>query len=83
MAPQVDLTDLQNAVSGYLSTHNIFIAAGPVAAAGFIRAFISKSKLATKAVVVSGAWLAVQSISTPALQLMQQQFGYLQSLFGG
>ena len=81
-APQVDLTDLQNAVGLYLQQHNIALAAGPLAAAGLVRTFISKSKLATTGVVVGGAWLAVQSISTPMLQLMQEQFGYLQSLLG-
>jgi hypothetical protein len=80
VAPQVDLTDLQNAVSQYLDQHGMVVAAGPVAAAGFVRLFISKSKLATTGVVVGGAWLAVQSLSTPMLRLMQEQFGYLQSL---
>lgn len=82
MAPQVDLTDLQNAVSQFLDAHGIVKAGGPLAAAGVVRLFISKSKLATTGVVVGGAWLAVQSISTPMLQLMQDQFGYLQSLLG-
>jgi hypothetical protein len=81
--PQVDLTDLQNVIGQYMDQHGFVVAAGPLAGAAFVRMFISKSKLATTAVVGSGAWLAVQSISTPMLRLMQEQFGYLQSLLGG
>ena len=81
--PVVDLTDLQNAVSQYLGEHGIAVAAGPLAGAALVRTFISKSKGATLAVVAGGAWLAVQSISGPMLQLMRDQFGYLQSLLGG
>jgi hypothetical protein len=81
--PQVDLTDLQNAVGQYLNAHNIVIGAGPLTAAGVFRVFVSKSKLATTGVVVGGAWMAVQAISTPMLHLFQEQFGYLQGLLGG
>ncbi len=82
--PQIDLTDLQNAVSQIVEQHGggILKAGGPLAAAGVVRMFVSKSKLATTGVVVGGAWLAVQSISTPMLHIMQEQFGYLQSLLG-
>jgi hypothetical protein len=80
--PQVDLTELQNAVSQYLDQHALIASAGPLAAAGVVRIF-TKSKAATTAVVAGGAWLAVQSVSTPMLRLMQEQFGYLQSLLGG
>jgi hypothetical protein len=80
--PQVDLTELQNVVSHYMDAHTA-VAAGPLAGAAAVRMFVSKSKLATTAVVAGGAWLAVQSISTPMMRLMQEQFGYLQGLLGG
>jgi hypothetical protein len=80
-APQVDLSDLQNVVNQYLGDHAVLTAGGPLAAAGIIRMF-TKSKLATTGVAVGGAWLAVQSLSTPMLHLMREQFGYLTSLLG-
>ena len=60
----------------------MIVAAGPVTAAGLTRAFLTKSKLVTGAVFMSGTLLAAQSIGGPAIQLMQDQFGYLQAIFG-
>jgi hypothetical protein len=32
---------------------------------------------------LGGAWMAIQAISGPALQLMRDQFGYLSQLLEG
>jgi len=80
--PVVDLTDLQRVVGKYVEQHNLIVAAGPLAAATTVRAFVSKNKLVTGAVVAGGAWLATQELSGSVVKLMQEQFGYLQSLLG-
>lgn len=82
MAPGTDLIDLQNVVGKYVDQHNLLIAAGPLTAAAVTRAFITKNKLVSGAVVASGAWFALQELSTPMLKLIQDQFGYLQSIMG-
>ncbi|MDP9052791.1 MAG: hypothetical protein M3N93_00590 [Acidobacteriota bacterium] len=81
--PTVDLTDLQRVVGEYLGEHGLVVAAGPFTAAAAARIFLGKSKLVSTAMTAGGAWLAVQAISQPMLKLMQDQFGYLQSLLGG
>ena len=80
--PQIDLRELQNVVGQYVDQHGIVMAAGPLGAATIVRTFISKSKIASIGVVASGAWLAVHTVSSPILSLIQEQFGYLQSLIG-
>jgi hypothetical protein len=76
----VDLTDLQRVVGKYAEQHNVMVAAGPFTAAALTRAFITKNKLVSGAMVASGTWLAIQELSGPMLNLMRDQFGYLQSL---
>ncbi len=82
MAPVVDLTDLQNVVGKYADQHRMIVAAGPITAAAVFRAF-TKNKMVNLAVAGGGAWFAIQELAGPAIRLMQQQFGYLNSLFGG
>jgi hypothetical protein len=82
MAPPVNLSDLQDVVGKYVGQHNVVVAAGPFTAAALTRAFITKNKAVSMAMVAGGAWMAVQSLSTPMLKLMNDQFGYLQSIFG-
>lgn len=65
-----------------MDQHNMIVAAGPLTAATVTRAFITKNKLVSGAVVAGGAWFAIQELSTPMLKLMNDQFGYLQSLLG-
>lgn len=78
----VDLSELQRVVGKYVDQYNLVVAAGPVTAAGLLRAFAGKSKLVNTAVVGGGVWFAVQELSTPMLRLMEDQFGYLQSILG-
>jgi len=82
VAPGVDLTALQNMAGKYVDQHNLIVAAGPLTAATLVRTFVTKHKLVSGAMAARGAWLAIQELSGPALKLMQDQFGYLQSLFG-
>jgi hypothetical protein len=79
--PNVDLTELQTAVNQFIDQHGIIAATGPLAGATVLRIF-TKSKAASLAVAAGGTWFAVQAVSGPALKLMQDQFGYLQSLLG-
>jgi hypothetical protein len=83
VAPVVDLTELQSVVGKYVEQHNMIVAAGPFTAAALTRVFITKNKLVSGAMVAGGTWLAAQELSGPMLRLMQEQFGYLQALFGG
>jgi hypothetical protein len=82
VAPVVDLTDLQNVVGKYADQHKMIVAAGPVTAAALAR-IVTKNKAVTMAVAGGGAWFAIQELAGPSLRLMQEQFGYLFSLFGG
>jgi len=82
VAPAVDLTELQRVVAKYSAQHNLIIAAGPLAAASFVRAFVTKHKAASGAVVAGSAWFAIQELAGPALKLIQEQFGYLLGIFG-
>jgi hypothetical protein len=83
VAPSVDLTDLQNAVGQLMDQHGLVVAAGPFTGAAAARIFFGKNKFITTAMTLGGAWMAVQAISGPALQLMRDQFGYLSQLIGG
>jgi hypothetical protein len=80
MDHSVDLTQLQSVVAKYVSQYNLVVAAGPMTAAAALKAFTKDNKLASLAVVGGGVWFAVQEISGPMLKLIQDQFGYLQSL---
>ena len=81
MAPNVDLTDLQNAVSGILDQHGIIVASAPLAA-GVVGRLVTKNKLVSNALIGGGTLIAVQQLAGPYLQLMKDQFGYLASLLG-
>jgi hypothetical protein len=83
VAPVVDLRELQDFASKYADHHQLIVAAGPFTAAALLRAFVTKNRLISTAVVAGGAWLAIQTLSGSTLRLIQQQFGYLQSLIGG
>jgi hypothetical protein len=75
----VDLTDLQHAIGQYTDQHSLLMSAGPFTAAAAVRT-VTKNKLATVAVVTSGAWLAIHNLSAPMMKLIQDQFGNLDSL---
>jgi hypothetical protein len=77
----VDLNDLQRVVSQYVEQYNLLVAAGPLTAASITKIFI-RNKLVNIAIVGSGVWFATQELSGPALRLIQDQFGYLDSLMG-
>ena len=78
----VDLGELQRVVGRYVDQYNLVVAAGPLAAATAIKTFVSKNKVVNLAVAGGGVWFAVKELSGPMLQLIQDQFGYLDSLFG-
>ncbi len=82
MDPGVNLAELQRVVGKYVDQYNLVVAAGPLAAATVTRAFLTNNKLASGAVAASGAWFAIKELSGPMLNLIQGQFGYLQSIFG-
>lgn len=77
------LSDLQQIVSRYVDQYDLLVAGGPLAAAGFVRTFIAKNKIVSLALAGSTAWFAVKELSGPMLGLMNDQFGFLQSLLGG
>lgn len=60
----------------------MIMAAGPFASATLLRAFVTKSKVASTAVVAGGAWMTIHMLSGSTLRMIQEQFGYLESLFG-
>jgi hypothetical protein len=78
----VDLTELQNVVGKYVEKYNLLVAGGPLAASAALKAFVTDNKGVNLAVTASGVWFAVRELSGPILNLMGDQFGYLQSLFG-
>jgi hypothetical protein len=78
----VNLSELQNIVGKYVDQYNLLVAGGPLAAAGAVRMFVGKNKVLTVAMGGSAAWLAVKELSGPMLGLMNDQFGYLQQVFG-
>jgi hypothetical protein len=81
VAPGVDLTDIQSAVSNVLDQHGLLVAAGPMGA-GLVGRLVTKNKLVSNVLMGGGALIAVQQLSGPYLQLMKDQFGYLTSLLG-
>ena len=82
MGHSVDLSELQHVIGKYVDQYNLLVAAGPLTGAALIKTFVSKNKLVNVALVGSGVWFAVHELSTPMLRLIDDQFGYLQSIFG-
>lgn len=78
----MNLSDLQQVVGKYVDQYNLLVAGGPLAATGIVRTFVGKNKALSIAMGAGGAWFAVKELSGPMLGLIQDQFGYLQSLFG-
>ena len=78
----VDLGELQQVVGKYVDKYNLLVAGGPLAAAAATKMFIVDNKAVTLAVVGSGVWFAVKELSGPMLNLITDQFGYLESIFG-
>ena len=81
MAPSVDLTELQSAVSNILDQHGLLVAGAPLGA-GLLGRLVTKNKVVSNALIGGGTLVAVQQLAGPYLQLMKDQFGYLASLFG-
>lgn len=81
MAPNVDLSDLQNVVGGFIEQHRILVAAGPMTV-GVVAKMVTKNKLVSNALVGGGALVAIQQLAGPYLKLMHEQFGYLISILG-
>ncbi len=82
MGHSVNLSELQQVVGKYVDQYQLLVAGGPLAAAGVLRLFAGKNKLASLAIGGSATWFAVKELSGPMLRLMTEQFGYLQSLLG-
>ena len=82
MAPPVDISELQRVIADYTSQHSLITAAGPFTAATLLRTFVTKSKLASTAVAAGGVWMTIHLLSESTLRLIQEQFGYLESLLG-
>jgi hypothetical protein len=78
----VNLSDLQQVVGKYVDQYQLLTAGGPLVATGIVRMFVSKNKLVTLAVTGSTVWFAIKELSGPMMGLIQDQFGYLQSLLG-
>ncbi len=82
MDHSVNLAELQQVLGKYVDQYQLLPAAGPLAAASLARLVLGKNKAISIAVKGSAAWFAVKEISGPALHLMNDQFGYLQNIFG-
>lgn len=78
----VNLTELQQVVGKYVDQYNLIVAGGPLAASAATKLFVTDNKAVNVAVTASGVWFAVKELSGPMLRLMDDQFGYLQSIFG-
>ena len=78
----VNLAGLQDVLSKYAANNNLLVSGGPLAATGLVRAFVAKNKAVSVALAGSTAWFAIKELSGPVLGLIQDQFGYLQSLLG-
>jgi len=78
----VDITQLQQVVGNYVDQHNLLVAGGPLAGAGVLK-LVTRNKLANLALVGGGVWFGVHQLSSSVLQVIQDQFGYLGSLFAG
>ena len=76
----VDLSQIQYIVGKYVDKYNLVVAAGPMTVAALAKTFITKNKLANIALAGGGVWFAVKELSGPVLQLIGDQFGYLDSL---
>jgi hypothetical protein len=72
MAHLADLNELQNVVGKYATEYNLVKAAGPLAGAGVMKV-VSRHKMVNLALVGSGIWLG----------MIRDQFGFVDSLFGG
>lgn len=81
MAPNVDLSDLQNTVGNIIEQHRALVAAGPVAV-GVVSKVVTKNKLISNTIIAGGTLVAVQQLAGPYLKLMHEQFGYLMSMLG-
>jgi hypothetical protein len=77
----VDLTELQQVIGKYVDQYNLMVAGGPLAATAATKMFIVDNKAVNTAVTASTVWFAVKELSGPMLNLMSNQFGYLDSLF--
>lgn len=82
MDHSVNLTELQQVVGKYVDQYQLLVAAGPVTAAGLTRMVLGPNKVISGAVKASTAWFAVKELSGPVLNLLNDQFGYLQNIFG-
>jgi hypothetical protein len=78
-----NLSDIQLVVGRYVDQYDLLVAGGPLAAAGFVRTFIVQNKIASLAVAGGTAWFAMRELSGPMLGLMNDHFGFLQSVLGG
>jgi hypothetical protein len=78
----VDLTELQHVVGKYVDQYNLLVAAGPFTAATLTRTFITKNKLVSVAMTAGGVWFAIQELASPAVRLIDDQFGNLGAIFG-
>jgi hypothetical protein len=72
---------LQSVVGKYAGQANLLIAAGPLTGAALVKTFVANNKAVKFAVAGGGVWFAVKELSGPMMGLMQDQFGYLQSIF--
>lgn len=79
MQHTVNIDELQRVVHKYVDDYNLLVAAGPFTAASVLK-MVSKNKMANVAMVGGGAWFAVQELSKPMLDLINNEFGYLQSI---
>jgi len=77
----VDLSSLQAVAGHYVEKYNLVVAAGPVTVASVAKAFMTGNKAVNLAVAGGGVWFAAKELSGPVLGLIQDQFGYLQSVF--
>ena len=82
MAHLADLNEIRNVVGRYATRYDLVKAAGPLAGTGVLK-LVTRNKLVNVALVGSGVWFAVNEISTPMLRMIEDQFGFLGSLFGG
>jgi len=77
-----DLQQLQQVVGKYVDQYHLVTAAGPMTAAMAVRLFVGKNKLVSGAVTLGTSWFAIRELTGPAMNLVQDQFGNLQSLLG-
>ena len=82
MSHFVNLSDLQQLAAKYLDPSDLAVAGGPLAAAGLVRTFFTKNKIAGMALAGSTIWFGVKTLAGPVNYLIQDQFGSLQSVFG-